>query len=49
MALAVVPYHICDICACTIKKQAYRCKTCDFDICEECRIEREDWIYELFH
>ena len=28
--------HRCDICSDRIKEEAYRCKTCDFDLCLKC-------------
>ncbi|KAM3128887.1 hypothetical protein pb186bvf_019022 [Paramecium bursaria] len=42
MQKAEVPYHICDHCSATIQSEAYRCVTCDFDICLNCYIQRED-------
>ncbi|CAD8062337.1 unnamed protein product [Paramecium primaurelia] len=31
-----LPHHSCDLCEKSIS-QAYSCRTCDFDICENCR------------
>jgi predicted metal-binding protein len=34
--------HSCDICAKSITGSLYRCQTCDYDVCKNCHIEKED-------
>ena len=33
---AKMPCHWCDVCHTRIREAAYRCKTCDFDVCKTC-------------
>ncbi|CAD8109320.1 unnamed protein product [Paramecium primaurelia] len=42
MKLSTVPHHVCDYCSETIQNQAHRCQICDFDICPNCLLQKED-------
>lgn len=36
-----LPLHSCDVCDDKIKGAAYRCRSCDFDLCDKCFAKRD--------